>query len=282
MKKYNKFDLLNYNSYRIKAIAENAYLPENTDDILNLLSSLENYYLIGNGSNIILSKPIYEEDFIIIRENLSNIDVSNNEIYVESGAILKDVADIARENELSGMEMFYDIPGTIGGAVVMNAGACGEAISDLIEDVFFVDIQTRKMGKVKKDELKWGYRKSEFQNGEKIITGASLKLKKGNKLDIIKKTAEIIEKRHSMQPWDMPSAGSVFKRPEGHYVGKMVEELGLKGYRIGGMKISEKHAGFIVNCGNGTGEDVLKIVDFVKAKVKEKYNITLELEQIII
>lgn len=271
------------NTYKIKACSVKLFTPETNEEIREIREANSNIWILGAGSNIILSKKHYNNIcFIIISENFSKITFEGKKVNVQSGAKLKEIVEAGMERDLGGMEIFYDIPGTLGGAIVMNAGACGESISDFIVDVTFIEKTTGKIVKVAKEELRWGYRKSDFQNNDKIILGATLELEKKPKEEIKERIEKIVQDRHSKQPWELPNAGSVFKRPEGYYVGKMIEELGLKGFQVGGMKISEKHAGFIVNIGEGTGEDVLGIVKHVRSKVKERYGVELELEQVVI
>jgi len=271
------------NTYGIKSYSEIVFWPENKESIKELIKKKKNIQVVGAGSNIILTKKYYSDTcFVILSDNFSKVKIDNNRLDVLSGTKLKEIVNAAMGKDLGGLEMFYDIPGTLGGAIVMNAGACGESISDFIVDITFLEKRTGEIIKATKDDFNWGYRKSDFQSGDKIVLGATLDLKYKLKEEIKERIDQIVKDRHSKQPWNLPNAGSVFKRPEGHYVGKMIEELGLKGFQIGGMKISEKHAGFIVNIGDGTGKDVLALVEYIQAAVRETYNVELQLEQVAI
>jgi UDP-N-acetylmuramate dehydrogenase len=209
--------------------------------------------------------------------------LNNHLVYVEAGAWMADVAEFALKNSLSGIEMFWDIPSSLGGAVVMNAGASGDEIKDVIQEVRYFDLKAGIRKVLSAEELNFQYRNSFFQmNSENLIFSAILKLRSAKKEAIKKKMEEIKTNRELKQPKEYPNAGSVFKRPKGFYVGSMIEELGLKGYTVGGMKISEKHGGFIVNFNNGTGEDVVKIIHYVQNCVHKVYGLELEIEQRIL
>lgn len=278
-------DLSPYNTYRIASVARRVFFPETMEEICSLFSKSDGRrkIVLGGGSNVILSKHRYDDvDFVILRENFSHIFIEGTLMTAQAGAFLSDMVDRGYEVGLGGLETYYDIPGTIGGAIVMNAGMNEDEISCHLERVTWLERKTGEMMSAKKDALKWGYRQSEFQNGDRIVLEAAVRLRPGKTEEFRKRRDEIVAKRHAKQPWDMPSAGSVFKRPPGRFVGQMIEELGLKGYRIGGMEISLKHAGFIVNVGNGTGADVLALVAYVKEKVRKQYGVELELEQVII
>jgi len=284
MKKYKNFDLTNYNSYRIKARCTTAYFPETELEISLLFQELEQYYLIGSGHNIILSKSYYDTPFIILNGNLNSIELINTHIIAASaGSMMWDLSNFALENSLSGLEIFNDIPSSVGGAVVMNAGASGEEIKDILLNVRYLDLEDCKIKEISKNEINFEYRNSIFQKyRNKIVLKAWLELKTGNKKDIKNKMDFIKSQRWIKQPRDFPNAGSVFKRPKGFYVGTIMEHLNLKGLKIGGAMLSNKHGGFIINYNNATGKDILELISFLKRVVKEHYNIELELEQQII
>ena len=194
-----------------------------------------------------------------------------------------ELSEKALEYSLTGLETFYDIPSSLGGAVVMNTGASGEEIKDLIIKVEYLDLVDFKVKELTKEEIGFEFRNSFFQkNNDKIVLKAWLKLKKGSTAAIANKMKTLKKLRWEKQPKEFPNAGSVFKRPKGFYVGAIIEELGLKGFTVGGAKIPQKHAGFIVNFNSATGRDILKIIDTVKEKVLKKYDIDLEVEQRII
>ena len=281
---YNEFDLTNSNTYRIKSTASKVFFPSNKNDIIEIFNlSNSKKVIFGNGSNIILSKEYYEDlEIVFIKSNLEKYALQGNRIISEAGISMKKLSQIALHESLSGLEFFYDIPGTLGGAIIMNAGASGEDISSLIDEVEFFQINKKRFYKIKGKEVKWAYRQSSFSETDCLLYRASLKLRKGQFHAILDKMTENYTIRHIKQPREFPNAGSVFKRPEGFYVGKIIDELELKGYSLGGAKISEKHGGFIINFNEAIGSDIIGIIDIVKKKVFEKYNIELELEQRII
>ena len=276
------FDLTEYNSYKIKSKVILAIFPQNKHEISEALITYRDSIIVGGGNNIILAKSFYEKPMIFIRDNFSNYKVDGNSIFVDSGLPMRSLSKIAAENSLKGFECFYDIPGTVGGGLAMNAGTDNCLISDHLITVEVFNRKERKFIFKKKNQCDFGYRGSIFKNDNLVIVGAEFNLKKGNQIQIIDIMTEIRKKREAKQPKNFPNAGSVFKRPEGYYVGEIIQELGLKGYTIGGARISEKHAGFIINNGNATGEDIINLINNIKIKVFTKYNIDLELEQIII
>ena len=285
MRTHINFDLTHYNSYRLKASCKRAFFPETELDILDFFKRKEPFVLLGCGNNIILSQENYDIDFLILNDIYDNIiiDLDSKIIEAESGATMLHISKLAMDNGLSGIEMFYDIPSSLGGAIVMNAGASGEEIKDVLLKVRYLDIRDMQIREILKEEISFGYRNSFFQrNTDKIVLKAWLKLQSGDRNLIQQKMEDIKSKRWEKQPKEFPNAGSVFKRPSGYYVGAIIEDLGLKGLTIGGAKISEKHGGFIVNYNNAKGEDIVKLIEIVRSKVWDEYGINLEIEQRII
>ena len=236
--------------------------------------------VIGNGSNLLVKDNGVRG--IVIQIAFNNIDiVENNEdevlISVQSGVKLIELAYYFLKNNIEGFEFASGIPGTIGGAVKMNAGAYGTEFKDVIKTITFID-ENMNIKKINCDEAKFDYRSSRFMNSSDIILEAELKLKKGKKEEIESKMQEYKAKRIETQPLDFPNAGSTFKRGSDFITAKLIDDLGLKGYRIGGAEVSLKHAGFIVNKGNATAKDVLDLVDFIKKKIFEEYGKNIELE----
>lgn len=285
MKVLSNFDLTNYNSYRIKATCKNAYFPENENDIVSFYNENDSYILLGSGHNVILSKEYYDTNFLIFNGNYnkSKINKQTGIVEAEAGITMLRLSELALDNSLSGLEIFYDIPSSLGGAVVMNAGASGEEIKDILIKVRYLDLEDMKIKEIYKSEMGFEYRNSFFQrNTDKVILKVWLQLKEKNKIEIKQKMDLIKEQRYSKQPKEYPNAGSVFKRPKGYYVGAMIDDLQLKGFTIGGAKISEKHGGFIINHNNAKGQDIIDIIIEAKRRVFEKYNVRLEIEQRII
>ncbi|MEN5233482.1 UDP-N-acetylmuramate dehydrogenase [Sphingobacterium faecium] len=280
--KYN-FDLTLFNSYRLNAKCKKAIFPSTENDIVQIFKDENNYVLIGSGHNIILSKPIYDETFIILTETLNTIKLEGDVLEVEAGVWMTDLAIKAQELGLSGLEVFYDIPSSLGGAIVMNAGASGHEIKDVLVKVRYLDLQDMQIKEILKEEMSFEYRNSFFQrNTDKIVLKAWLKLAPKDCDSIQSFMDEIKTQRWAKQPKDLPNAGSVFKRPPGYFVGAIIDELNLKGYSVGGAKISEKHGGFIVNYNNATGEDIIQLIQHVKKCVLDRFQVDLEIEQRII
>lgn len=281
---YN-FNLKDYNSYQIKSVCKKAFFPENENDLLKLFDLKKDYILLGGGYNVILSKEYYDSEFIIFNGNFDAIEVKKNEgiISAESGATIFDVSEIAEKNGLKGVEFFYDIPSSVGGAVVMNAGTKEGETQNILKKVRYLDLIDMKIKEKNNAELELEYRNSFFQKQKnKIILKAWFQLSKGDRT-VIRSVMEASKKRRwERQPRELPNGGSVFKRPPGRYVGPMIDELGLKGFTIGGAQISKKHSGFIVNVNNAKGSDILKIIKHAQAKVKETFKVDLEIEQRII
>ncbi|QHS54275.1 UDP-N-acetylmuramate dehydrogenase [Mucilaginibacter sp. 14171R-50] len=279
------FDLTPYNSYRIAATCAKAYFPETDEDLYSLFSetNIEKKIVIGGGYNIILSKPHYQESFVIFSDNLSKAVVNDVTLTLQAGISMLAISQLAYEHGLSGMEVFYDIPGSLGGAIVMNAGSGTDEIKNVLVKVKYFDPISLTFHEMYNSEIGFSYRDSFFQrNPHLLITEATLELFRKDKESIKQKMEQTKATRHSKQPKEYPNAGSVFKRPKGKFVGPMIEELGLKGYSVGGAQVSEKHAGFIVNYNKATGADILNLIKDIQDKVYAAYDVMLEVEQRII
>ena len=286
MRIFENFDLTNYNSYRLKANCSNAFFPDEEKDIQDIFLNRKDRkkIIIGDGNNIIFSEEYYDADFIIFSKCLDAVSWVD-EVTFEAGAgtTLLQLSEMALEKSLSGLEMFYDIPSSLGGAVVMNAGAGGEDIKSLLISVRYYDPVENVFADITKDEIGFEYRNSFFQkNPHLIILKAVLQLKPGQREAIKEKMDTIKTARWAKQPKEFPNAGSVFKRPPGRFVGPMMEELNLKGFGVGGAKISEKHGGFIINYNGATGKDILDLIGEAKLRVHERFGVDLEIEQRII
>lgn len=233
--------------------------------------------IIGQGSNILVSDQGLREAVIKIGGRLSKWTVENNKLEAEAGALLADAAKAAQENGLAGLEFAGGIPGSVGGGVFMNAGAYGSEIKDVLEEIQVLArdgaILTRKVS-----DLELGYRTSIMQANGDIILKAKFNLKKGHKEEIKKTMDELKRRREQTQPLEYPSAGSIFKRPAGHFTGQLIQEARLKGCQIGGAQVSMKHAGFIVNAGNATTTDILNLIKHIQREVKNNSGVDLETE----
>lgn len=285
IKSIENFNLTEYNAYRINALCSKAWFPKNEIDLLEIFNQNKNKRLIilGNGNNIILSKEYYEEEFIIFNGCFDKVIVNNTGIEAEAGATLLQLSETALTHHLTGLELFYDIPSSVGGAVVMNAGTKEGEIKDILVKVRYLDLTDKQIKEIYNENIGFEYRNSFFQKKtDKIVLNAWFKLEKGNPEQIKAKMDETKQTRWAKQPREYPNCGSVFKRPPGHFVGPMLDELGMKGFKSGDAKISEKHSGFIVNTGNATGKDILAVITEAKKRVKEKFGVDLEVEQRII
>ena len=240
------------------------------------------YYIFGKGSNLIVDSDGISGVVFLLGEGFSTIFQKSDDTFVcQAGASLVSICNKALKHELSGLEFAYGIPGTLGGAVFMNAGAYGGEIKDVVVSVKAMDRQ----GNIKiysNAELDFSYRHSRFCQNNEIVLSAEIKLQKGNQSEIKAKMSEFIEKRRFKQPLEFPSAGSMFKRPEGNYAAALIEQCGLKGLRVGDAEVSKKHSGFIINKGNASFVELIELINIVKNSVKEKTGYILECEPLII
>lgn len=276
-------NLKNYNTYKLECTCSYIAFPSTIEELTNLLNILRKYkikwFVLGNGSNVIL--PSYYNGVIIKLSNFNKCKIDGNNINVESGYMLNKLANELSSKGYTGMEWATGIPGTVGGSICGNAGAYKSSMSNIIKDVTLLD--NSEVITLNNKELEFNYRDSLLKHRKDLIVlSCNIKLEKGN-LEKIKKTIEERTlKRIETQPLDYPSCGSVFRNPEGLSTGKLIDDLGLKGYQIGGAKISEKHANFIINNNNATSEDIIKLIELIKDKIKKNYDIDLVLEQEII
>ncbi len=274
-----------HTTFRIGGPAKIFVSPDNIEKIIKTIELLkkeeEEYFVIGNGSNLLVADEGYD-GIVVSTENLKNVNIEKEDgeltyIYAEAGAMLSKVSVLASEGSLTGFEFAGGIPGTIGGAVSMNAGAYGGEIKDVIvsADVLMDD---GKVIKFTKDELELSYRNSIIQKEKLIVLSAEFAFKKGNKSEILAQMKDFAQKRRDKQPLEYASAGSTFKRPEGHFAGKLIDDAGLRGYRVGNVMVSDKHCGFVVNVGGGTCEEAKAVIAHVKEEVERQFGVTLELE----
>lgn len=235
------------------------------------------FYVMGNGSNLLVSDSGFRGVVLQIYKNLSNVTVESDTITAQAGALLSVIAKKALASSLTGFEFASGIPGTIGGAVVMNAGAYGGEMKDILTEVTVLT-KEGNIRTVPALELKLGYRYSVIPENEWTMLSAKLQLQQGDPKQIAARMEELKAQRISKQPLELPSAGSAFKRPVGHFAGKLIMDAGLRGFSVGGAQVSEKHCGFVVNTGNATAADVRKLLDEVVARVKAQSGVTLEPE----
>ncbi len=258
-----------------------AVFPSTVDALRSCIEILKEnnikFIVIGNGSNIVFDDDGYD-GIVVVTTELKQFVISENKICAECGAPLHAICTAACNASLSGLQFAYGIPGTVGGAVFMNAGAYDGEIKDCVVDVTCFDPQTSNFITLTKEECDFSYRHSAFEDNGLIIVRANFELCHGNKDEIKREMSEIIAKRRDKQPLNYPSAGSAFKRYPGRYTAKMIDEAGLKGYSVGGAQISEKHAGFIINRENATCRDIQELVDTVKSAIKDKEGIDIVCE----
>lgn len=255
-------------------------LPASIEEVRNIIEWTNQndvpLTVIGNASNLII-KDHGLRGMVMILTNLNNLKQQGSQIIAQSGALLMDVAQAACEHGLTGMEPLSGIPGSVGGAVFMNAGAYGGEISQVVKAV---EVITRK-GELKTyrgNELRFGYRHSRLQDENEIVLQAVFSLKAGSQEEIMNATREYSFLRASKQPLEYPSCGSVFKRPAGHYTGKLIHDAGLQGFQIGGAQVSKKHAGFIVNVDHATATDYINLIHHIQREIKDQFDVELETE----
>lgn len=270
-----------HTTFRIGGPADFYLCPHSTNEVQEIVEICKEeklpYFVLGNGSNLLVSDKGYRGVVIQLWKNFSDITVKDCCIQAKAGALLSKVAAEALEVGLTGMEFASGIPGTIGGAAFMNAGAYGGEMKDIIKSVKVLDTQ----GEVRvlpKEELKMGYRTSIVKEKGYTVLSVELELTRGNQEEIRNTMEDLKERRTSKQPLEMPSAGSTFKRPEGYFAGKLIMDSGLRGFSVGGAQVSEKHCGFVVNKGGATAMDVLNLIREVQRRVKEQFGVDLETE----
>ena len=270
-----------HTTFRIGGPADFFLLPSTVDEVRGILEICREeelpYFILGNGSNLLVSDKGYRGVIIQLYRNFSNISVEGNEICASSGALLSQIAAAARNASLTGFEFAGGIPGTLGGAVFMNAGAYGGELKDVLKEAVVMTEQGEILTlPVEKQDM--GYRTSRIKKAGYLVLEARLVLKQGDMDKIRDITKDLTEKRVSKQPLEYPSAGSTFKRPEGYFAGKLIMDAGLRGYQVGDAQVSEKHCGFVINKGNATAADVLTLIENVREKVQEQFGVTLEPE----
>lgn len=270
-----------HTTFRIGGEADFYLKPNGIEEMAKLIKYCNSinmeYCIIGNGSNLLVGDEGYRGAIIQVFDNKNHLRIEGKKIIAGAGALLSQIANFAWENELTGMEFAAGIPGTIGGAVVMNAGAYGSEMKEIVTKVEAVT-GNGEIIFLTEEELGFGYRMSIFKKRPLIAMEVTLELEKGEKSMIKARMNELKEKRVKSQPLEFPSAGSVFKRPEGYYAGKLIMDAGLRGFRIGGAMVSKKHCGFIINVGDASAKDVKDLIGEIQDRVREKFGVMLEPE----
>lgn len=274
-----------HTSFRIGGPADMMAMPKNETELCSLLqkAAANNIpvTLIGNGSNLLVRDKGIRGLVIKLGNMLNEIKVEENGITFGSGVSLALASRKAAENSFTGMEFAVGIPGSIGGAVYMNAGAYDGEMANVVTSVRVMDA-AGKVTVLSADDLQFAYRKTALQNSGLIVTSVTVTLKKATQSDIYAKMDDFSQRRISKQPLELPSAGSMFKRPPGYFAGTLIDQTGLKGYTVGGAQVSEKHAGFVVNIGNATAADVLQLIKDVQDRVMAAHGVYLQPEVLVI
>lgn len=270
-----------HTTFRVGGPADYFVTPQTAEEVAKVIEECTQekvpYYIVGNGSNLLVSDKGYEGVIIQIYKQMNQVKVEGAQIHAQAGALLSMIAKRALDAELTGFEFAAGIPGTLGGACVMNAGAYGGEMKDVLKSV---TVLTDK-GEVKtlaKEELELGYRTSVIAKKGYIVLEAVLELQKGEKEKIQAVMDDLKERRVTKQPLEYPSAGSTFKRPEGYFAGKLIQDAGLRGFQVGGAQVSEKHCGFVINKDQATASDVMNLMNQVSDKVYEEFGVRLQPE----
>jgi UDP-N-acetylmuramate dehydrogenase len=275
-------------SFRIGGSVRALAIPSSVSSLSKICCLLKEHalapFILGNGTNLLFPDEGLPELFMISTEKLTNLFLlPDGAIYAEAGVSLSKLAGFAQQNGLTGLEFASGIPGSLGGGCIMNAGAYGGELKDAIESVVCYYLPEQALYELTNEQCAFGYRSSCFQKRAGfVVLSAVLRLQKGDSEQIAAKMRELNERRRSKQPLDLPSAGSAFKRPEGYYAAALIDEAGLKGFRIGGAQVSEKHAGFVVNVGGASSHDVHDLMRHIRKTVYEHSGVVLEPEMILL
>ena len=280
-KVFRNEDMSRHTTFRIGGPADCLVQPESAEELREILRICKEenvpYFILGNGSNLLVSDSGYRGLIIQLFRNMSGIEISGDIITAQTGSLLTQIASAAAGAELTGFEFASGIPGTLGGACVMNAGAYGGEMKDVLISVTAMDPEGR-IYTIDRDDLDLGYRHSALMDGGYIVLSARMKLSHGEPEQIKTVMEDLRQRRVTKQPLDLPSAGSTFKRPTGYFAGKLIQDAGLRGYSVGGAQVSEKHCGFVVNTGGATAEDVFGLIRHVQAEVKREFGVDLQTE----
>ncbi len=282
---YEEVSLKRYNTYRIDVKCKYLVFPKDKEEFRDLVKYLDSknfkYLVLGNGSNVIFACDYYD-GVVILLNKLNELKIEGESIFVGAGYSLQKLALESVELGLSGLEFATGIPGFVGASIAMNAGAYNSSLSDVVDSVLVLNTDYDFVN-MSGTDLDFSYRNSFFKkNPGYYIVSANLKMHQSDKQELFEKVSKRRVKRLETQPLDMPSAGSVFRNPDGMHAGELIEGCGLKGFSIGGVEVSSKHANFIVNIGGGTGKEIVQVIERIQKEVLEKYGVELVLEQIII
>lgn len=275
-----------HTSFKAGGKADIMVMPQNTEDLRKVLGLLADAdvqsMILGNGSNILVKDSGYRGVIVKMGEGFDYIEADGETLTCGAASLLSAAAKEAMKCELEGFEFASGIPGSVGGAIFMNAGAYGGEMAHIVEKVHLVSRDGSRDFYKTAEELDMGYRHTALHESGDVVVDVTIRLKKGNKAEILNRMNELTQQRNSKQPVNYPSAGSFFKRPEGYFAGKLVQDAGLKGLTVGGAQVSELHSGFVINIGGATATDILQLKDIVQARVMEEFGVMLEPEVRII
>lgn len=276
-----KEPMKNHTTFRIGGEAELYVIPETIGEVQSAVKAAKEHgtplFILGNGSNLLVGDQGIDGIVLQVYKNMNKITSNGNEITAQAGALLSSIAREAQKQSLTGFEFAGGIPGTFGGAITMNAGAYGGEMIQVLKEATVLTKEGEILN-LSADELELGYRTSNVIKCGYTVLSGTISLKKGDPAEIKKQMDEYTLARKTKQPLELPSAGSTFKRPEGYFAGKLIDDAGLRGYQVGGARVSDKHCGFVVNQENATARDVLQLIEDVQKKVKEKFGVDLEPE----
>ena len=274
-----------HTTFRVGGEAACMLLIHNEEELCKLIPYFkligQEYFILGNGSNLLVGDKGYQGIVLKLDKGMQDIQVEDTRIRVKAGALLSQTANLARDHGLTGMEFAAGIPGSVGGAVVMNAGAYEGEMKQIVESVRVMNTEGEILT-LDNDTMEFGYRTSVIRNRPFVVLEAVLTLQKGDVQAITARMEELAQLRRSKQPLEYASAGSTFKRPEGYFAGKLIMDAGMRGYRIGGAQVADKHCGFIVNTGKATAADIKEVIEEVQARVKQRFHVDLEPEVVFL
>lgn len=274
-------EMKNHTTFEIGGPCDVMIIPENKEQVLNTLKTIKehdfSYMVIGNGSNLLVSDQGLRMVIIKLGEAFSQIKIEGEKVYAQAGAELAEVAKASIEEGLAGMEYVSGIPGNIGGAITMNAGAYGGEMKDIVETVTCLG-QDLEIRTYTNEDMHFSYRHSRVQEENLIVLEVELALEKGNQEEIDELYHSLTQRREEKQPLEYASAGSTFKRPEGYYAGKLIDDAGLRGYKHNNAMVSEKHCGFVINTGGAACDDVLYVIRHIQKEIYDKYRVKLQTE----
>ena len=271
----------NHTTFKVGGPVDVMIIVENEDELIQAVricrSNNINFLIMGNGSNLLIKDGGIRGVVIKVNEGFNEVKVEENKIYCQAGALLSAVSKTALKHSLKGSEFASGIPGTIGGAITMNAGAYGGEMKDIISKVRVID-SNNEIIEYTNEDMNFRYRNSRVGDEDLIVLGVEMILEAGKYDEINEVMKELTYKRTSKQPLEFPSGGSTFKRPEGYFAGKLIQDSGLKGLRHGGAQVSEKHSGFVINVDNANCKDILELISVIQKVVRDKFNVELERE----